>query len=196
MNGTDQCLVERMLNDEEAAFAEIYRQHQQNLYRFALHMSGSRVAAEDVTQEVFLALIARGQEYRPERGTLSAFLFGIARNQVLRWLRVNRKTVAMDAACDAVHPRPDPLKALTRRENVDSIRRMILSLPPKYREAVVLCDLHEMDYDSAATILGCSTGTVRSRLHRGRTLLEGKLRGCRATAGHTRGGASYEIPAL
>ena len=196
MNGNDQSLVERMLSGEEPAFAEIYRQNQQGLYRFALHMSGSRAAAEDVTQETFLALLARGREYSSSRGSLSAFLFGIARNHVLRWLRSNRKTVAMEAAVEAVHPRSDPLKDLTRRENLEHIRRLILSLPPKYRECVILCDLHEMDYASAATIIGCSTGTLRSRLHRGRAMLEEKLRGSRSVAEEARGGASYEIQAL
>ena len=59
----------------------------------------------------------------------------------------------------------------------------VLALPPAYREVVVLCELNEMDYAEAATVLGCPLGTVRSRLHRARGLLMGKLRafkGCPA----------------
>lgn len=196
MNGADALLVKRVMQGDETAFTELYRANQSNLYRFALHMSGSEAAAEDVTQEVFLTLILRGAEYDPDRGSVSAFLFGIARNQVLRWLRTNAKTVGIDSTFDPQHPAGDPLNDLTRKEHVDAIRHMILALPPKYREAVVLCDLHEMDYESAARVIGCSIGTVRSRLHRGRTLLEHKLRALRSSAKTTQGGQSYEVPAL
>ncbi len=74
---------------------------------------------------------------------------------------------------------PDPgdvLGDLARREAIDSVRRAVLSLPKHYREVVVLCDLEEMDYSEAAGALGCAIGTVRSRLHRGRSLLLEKLR--------------------
>jgi RNA polymerase sigma-70 factor (ECF subfamily) len=66
---------------------------------------------------------------------------------------------------------------MTRREAIDSVRQAILSLPEHYREAVVLCDLNEMSYEETASVLDCSVGTVRSRLHRGRALLLQKLTG-------------------
>jgi RNA polymerase sigma factor (sigma-70 family) len=71
----------------------------------------------------------------------------------------------------------DPHSAMSRRETVRSVRQAILSLPGHYREAVVLCDLNEMSYEETASVLGCSVGTVRSRLHRGRALLLQKLTG-------------------
>ena len=73
--------------------------------------------------------------------------------------------------------RNDPLGGLTRRQHVLAVRRAVLELPVKYREAVVLCDLQELTYADAATALGCAIGTVRSRLHRGRALLASRLRG-------------------
>jgi hypothetical protein len=63
-----------------------------------------------------------------------------------------------------------------RVERVEAVRRAVLSLPLRYREAVVLCDLQELSYADAAGALGCAVGTVRSRLHRGRALLASKLR--------------------
>jgi RNA polymerase sigma-70 factor (ECF subfamily) len=69
----------------------------------------------------------------------------------------------------------DPLEDLTRAEAVASLRKAILTLPLRYREAVVLCDLQELSYAGAAEALGCAVGTVRSRLHRGRALLASKL---------------------
>lgn len=195
MNGADELLVKRMLDGDESAFTELYRAHQARIYRFALHMSGSRTAAEDVTQEVFLTLIQRGRDYDPLRGPVAAFLFGIARNQVLRWLRSRKNAIELQNAIQELPSHDNPLQDLKRKENIDSIRKMILALPPKYREAVVLCDLHEMDYESISRVTGCSIGTVRSRLHRGRAMLEAKLRGCSKELKNSQGGRSYEIAA-
>jgi RNA polymerase sigma-70 factor (ECF subfamily) len=66
---------------------------------------------------------------------------------------------------------------LIEREDRDSLRAAILTLPAVYREALVLCDLSELDYRDAARVTGCSVGTVRSRLHRARNLLASKLAG-------------------
>ncbi|HYG81822.1 MAG TPA: sigma-70 family RNA polymerase sigma factor, partial [Pyrinomonadaceae bacterium] len=70
----------------------------------------------------------------------------------------------------------DPLGDLTRAEVIDSVRQAVMALPAHYREVVVLCDLHEMSYAEAAEVLGCAVGTIRSRLHRARSLLIEKLR--------------------
>jgi RNA polymerase sigma-70 factor (ECF subfamily) len=75
-----------------------------------------------------------------------------------------------------------PLEDLSRTEAIETIRRAVLALPERYREVVVLCDLHEMTYVEAAEILGCAIGTVRSRLHRGRALLLEKMRPARDEA--------------
>jgi RNA polymerase sigma-70 factor (ECF subfamily) len=69
---------------DENAFTTLYRRRQGALYRFALHMSGCQAAAEDVTQEVFVKLMCEPDRFDPERGSLAAYLYGIARNQVWR----------------------------------------------------------------------------------------------------------------
>ena len=69
-----------------------------------------------------------------------------------------------------------PLEDLTRAETIESVRKAVLSLPAKYREVVVLCELQDVSYGETAEILGCAIGTVRSRLHRARALLLAKLR--------------------
>jgi RNA polymerase sigma-70 factor (ECF subfamily) len=70
----------------------------------------------------------------------------------------------------------DLLDDLARREKIDSVRQAVLALPAHYREVVVLCDLHEMSYAEAASVIGCAVGTIRSRLHRAHDLLVQKLR--------------------
>jgi RNA polymerase sigma-70 factor (ECF subfamily) len=177
---TDDELLLRMRSGDEQAFTALYRRRQGAIYRFALHMSGSAATAEDTIQEVFLALIRDDCGYDPERGTLAGYLFGIARKLVLRHLERRRTDVELDAeADDLVSPdataSADQLAALTRKEGIAALRRAVQTLPQRYREVVVLCDLEEVDYAEAAFILGCPVGTVRSRLHRARALLLEKL---------------------
>jgi RNA polymerase sigma factor (sigma-70 family) len=71
----------------------------------------------------------------------------------------------------------DPVGDIERRRHLQALRRAITALPVRYREAVVLCDLHELSYVDAATTIGCAIGTVRSRLHRGRAMLARRLCG-------------------
>jgi RNA polymerase sigma-70 factor (ECF subfamily) len=177
---TDDELLFRLRNGDEHAFVALYRRRQGAIYRFAMHMSGSPASAEDVTQEVFLALLRQECGYDRERGTLSGYLFGIARKLVLRGLERGRADVPLEVDTDEVAPRElavidDPLAGLTRREAIEALRRAVQALPRRYREVVVLCDLEELDYADAAVVLGCPIGTVRSRMHRARALLLEKL---------------------
>jgi RNA polymerase sigma-70 factor (ECF subfamily) len=178
---TDDELLLSIRSGDEEAFLVLYRRRQAALYRFALHMSGSASLAEDVTQEVFLAILREECAYDPERGTLSGYLFGIARKLVLRQLERGRSDVVLDQENDdggtpELALNDDPLFDLTHREGIDALRRAVQALPRRYREVVVLCDLEEVDYADAAVALGCPIGTVRSRLHRARALLWEKLR--------------------
>src|SRR4051812_37198773 len=178
---TDDELLLRIRSGDESAFLNLYRRRQAALYRFALHMSGSAPVAEDVTQDVFLAVLREDCGYDPERGTLSGYLFGIARKLILRQVERGRANVAIESdSDDATLPElavdDDPLLDLTHREGIDALRRAVQALPRRYREVVVLCDLEEVDYADAAIALGCPIGTVRSRLHRARALLLEKLK--------------------
>src|SRR5215475_4820886 len=93
---TDDELLIRIHSGDEGAFISLYQRRQAALFRFALHMSGSMQVAEDVTQEVFLALLREECGYDPQRGTLSGYLFGIARKLVLRYLERGRSDVVLD----------------------------------------------------------------------------------------------------
>src|ERR1700683_3358822 len=85
----DGLLLRRMMAGDEDSFTFLYRRRHPAIYRFALHMSGNVALAEDVTQEVFMTLLRDAKKFDPARGTLSGFLFGIARNHLRRrWKRV------------------------------------------------------------------------------------------------------------
>jgi RNA polymerase sigma-70 factor, ECF subfamily len=175
-------LLRSMLAGNEEALALLYQHRHGSIYRFALQMSGSKAIAEDVTQEVFLFLMREGHLFDPSRGSVSAFLLGVARNHVLRRLRIEQQLAPLgddyDDDVPSIHASTElcPLEDLTRAETIESVRKAVLSLPSKYREVVVLCELQDISYGETAEILGCAIGTVRSRLHRARALLLAKLR--------------------
>ncbi|HLL16199.1 MAG TPA: sigma-70 family RNA polymerase sigma factor [Pyrinomonadaceae bacterium] len=186
---SDEELLRLMTAGDADAFAALYARRQAGIYRFALQMCGSEGIAEDVTQEVFMMLVRDSHMYDPARGALSSYLYGVARNQVLRRLEKERHFVAMtdetmeDGGTTNVSTHlvaaDDPLAELARSELIETVRQAVLALPAHYREVVVLCELHEMSYAEAAAVLGCAVGTVRSRLHRARSLLCERLREAR-----------------
>ena len=177
----DSELLRSMLAGDEEALALLYRRRQGSVYRFALQMSGSKCIAEDVTQEVFLFLMREGHVFDPARGTLNAFLLGVARNHVLRRLRMDHFLTPLgddddtEVSVAVLETALRPIEDLARAETIELVRKAVLSLPAKYREVVVLCELQDVSYGEAAEILGCAIGTVRSRLHRARALLLAKL---------------------
>ena len=180
---SDNELLRLMMDGDSQAFSEIYRRHHLSIYRFARLMSDSKTIAEDVTQEVFMVLIREVSRFDPERGTLPAFLYGIARNYVKRFQKSNRFHISL--ANDAENQEhtaliqliaPDnPLGEFMRNETIKLVRKAVLNLPSRYREVVVLCDFQEMSYSEAAEVLGCPIGTINSRLHRAHSLLLKKL---------------------
>jgi len=183
-NSTDEDLLQLMITGNEDAFTAVYRRWQGNVYRFALQMTGSRTEAEEVIQDTFMVLIQVAEKFDTARGSFSSYLYGIARNCVRRVVGRDRSCVltsATEPEAAAVitqfETEEDPMDELTRSETIETVRQAVSALPVHYREVVVLCDLHEMSYTKAASVLGCSIGTVRSRLHRGRSFLIQKLQG-------------------
>ncbi len=179
-DASDEDLLLRMTRGDEEAFTVLYRRRQGALYRFALRMSGSASIAEEAVQETFLALIRDGGRWDRARGPVGSWLFGVARNQVLRCLDRDGRYVAseereMEAARGAVSG-DGAFEDLSRAENSEALRQSLLSLPPHYREVAVMCDMQEMSYAEAAKAIGCPVGTVRSRLSRAREMLAEKMR--------------------
>jgi RNA polymerase sigma-70 factor (ECF subfamily) len=169
-------LLRRSGEGDEEAFVALYRHFQGGIYRFAWRMTGSREAAEDVTQETFLAIVRGPDRYEERRGTFGAYLYGIARNLLLKRAGRERAFVALGDEENALRSDDDPTADLDRRQAVASVRQAVLALPQHYREVVVLAELQGLPYEDVAGALGCPIGTVRSRLHRARALLAERLR--------------------
>jgi RNA polymerase sigma-70 factor (ECF subfamily) len=172
VNCADLDLVERFGKGDRDAFAELYRVHHPGVFRFALNMTGDRGKAGELTQDVFVWLIHHAGDFDPNRGGMGAFLMGVARKLLLRQERDARRWLPL---IEAIIRRPQPQVDPNRVIDAGALRKAIVLLPVKYREAVVLCDLENRNYEEAAAAAGCAVGTIRSRLHRGRDLLMRKL---------------------
>jgi len=185
---TDTDLLRQMRAGAADAFAALYRRHQGPLYRFALLRCGSADTAADVVQETFMGLLTERFRFDPLRGQLQHFLFGVARNLILKSETAQGRhlvpagpdddadtgdALADDAAC--------PLARLLDNEAAEAVRRALALLAPHYRDAVILYELHDMSYADIADICQVDIGTVRSRLSRGRAALAKRLAGWRDT---------------
>jgi RNA polymerase sigma-70 factor (ECF subfamily) len=161
------------------AMAALYRRHGGLVYRFTLQMSRNDAVAEEITQEVFLALLTQIDRFDADRGELSTWLCGIARHQLWKHLQRSEAAGAFDeeSAAELEFSGDGPAELLLRREAVAAIRAGMDELPAALREVVILCSLEEMSYEQAAQVLSVPVGTVRSRLHRAKARLVGLLRG-------------------
>ena len=178
----DDALLKRSAKGDEDAFTLLYRRHQAPLFRFAMRMTGNSWAAEEIVQDVFMTLVREPRKYDPDRGALGAFLYGVARNRIMKHLERTPKNFSLDQTGDTFQETPTQLQEQMTpahwaelRERREQVRAAVLELPVEFRETVVLCELEEMSYEEAARALDCPVGTIRSRLHRGRALLLAKL---------------------
>jgi RNA polymerase sigma-70 factor, ECF subfamily len=174
---TDQALVSAIASGDRLALVSLFRRRGLQVYRFAMHMIGVPATAEDITQEVFVCVLHDARRYDAGRGEVLSWLLGMTRNLVRRRLERDKVLLPLDVDVhDQAGAVGDPLHDLTRSERIALVRRAVMSLPVRYREVVLLCDLEELSYEQAAAALNCAVGTVRSRLHRARALLAAKLR--------------------
>ncbi len=173
-HGSDADLAVAIGRGDGEAMAELYRRYGALIYRFTLRMSQNATIAEEITQEVFLALLRQPNQFDPQRAAFSTWLCGIARRQLWKHLERNQRFIPLDSDEESFEPvstDPGPAEWLSRREAVDSVRDGIdrLSLPLK--EVVILCELEGLTYEQVAHILTIPVGTVRSRLFRAKARL-------------------------
>jgi RNA polymerase sigma-70 factor (ECF subfamily) len=165
----------------DAEFQAAFDQHKDAVYRFAWRMSSSPAAAEDVTQDVFLALL-RDNRFDPVRGSLRGFLLGIARNLLRKRWRDERRWDELDDDWFLAAP-----VDIDRTEIGEIVGRAVRSLPALQREAVILAEYEELTLAEIARAVDADVGTVKSRLHRGRENLRKMLAPLRMTAHGTPG---------
>ena len=178
----DLALLTDMRNGSAIAFEQLYRRHQGPLYRYALLRCGSAASAADIVQEIFLALLNNTLKFDPAKGVLQGFLFGVARNLLLKQHEANRRYVSSsvsidedDTDDDVVDVSAGPLERLLANEAAENVRNALQQISPHYRDVLILYEMHDLSYVEIAQICGIDLGTVRSRLSRARSRLTGLL---------------------
>jgi RNA polymerase sigma-70 factor (ECF subfamily) len=173
---------------------EIVRDHSSRVYRLAYRLTGNRHDAEDLTQEVFVRVFQALPTYRP--GTFEGWIYRITTNlfldQARRRRRIRFDALPLDFGDRMPGPTPTPDHEVARDLFDPDIEAALAELPPEYRAAVVLCDVEGLTYEEIARALDVKLGTVRSRIHRGRSMLRKALRHRAPTAARTRYGGPVE----
>jgi RNA polymerase sigma-70 factor (ECF subfamily) len=168
----------RLATGDTLALDTIYQAHSGPVYRYLLGLCGDGSVAADAMHDAFVALVDRPGGFDSTRGTLGAYLAGIARRVLwARWRDPLHQATSLDAdeagdfdepAADAAE---DPMQMLVTSQDVGALMAALRQLPWAFREAVVLVDLQERDYREAATIAGIPLNTLRTRVLRGRRRL-------------------------
>ena len=173
LDSSKDVLVERRWLDALAAgdpraLGGIFELYGERIFRFSYRMLGNRAEAEDVTAETFLRVMRRSGDLRAD-GAFRTWVFRIARNLCIDRMRQQR---LVELPADARYSGTEEKSALRV-----TVQQALASLPPEYREPLVLCDLEEMAAREAAEVLKISVPALKSRLYRGRRALRDKLAG-------------------
>jgi RNA polymerase sigma-70 factor, ECF subfamily len=171
----DPQLVQRCLGGEDSAWEALLRAHNRRIYNLCYRFTGRPVEAEDLTQEIFIKVFQTLRSYDAAQGTFVTWLSRVARNHLVDHYRRTRKerlTSSIEDEPRGLEEKPSaedhPLARLEARERGDLLQAALQRLSPDMREAVVLRDLQDLDYDEIAQVLGVPQGTVKSRINRGR----------------------------
>ena len=150
------------LSGDDAAFTALYRRHQAAVYRFAWLLTGSAAQAADITQDVFVELLSASSGYDAARGSLAAYLCGIARFRAYRAMDTRMQTVDdFDALVEAHAANDAPGAAADRLERSRALQTLydaIRKLPPIFRDVLILVELQEMSYADTAAVAGIELG--------------------------------------
>ncbi|WTG90573.1 RNA polymerase sigma factor SigE [Kitasatospora sp. NBC_01560] len=178
------------------SWEEIVEAHSARVYRLAYRLTGNQHDAEDLTQEVFVRVFRSLSTYTP--GTFEGWLHRITTNLFLDMVR-RRQRIRFDALGDDAAERlasrePSPAQHFSDTHFDADVQQALDTLAPEFRAAVVLCDIEGLSYEEIAATLGVKLGTVRSRIHRGRSHLRAALkhRAPGAAPGRERRGGSEE----
>ena len=177
---TDEALAARLIAGDQRAFEAIVLRWRDRIVDLAHLLTGDRHAAEDVGQEVFIRLLRRPDAYDPKR-SFRAWISTVARNLCHdRWRRESTRARYQHTAAHDLRfgprPVPSPPEEAAHEEAQAELRTAVAELPPKFREAYVLCGVRGLSYEEAAEICGCPAKTVSTRLARARKRLVERMK--------------------
>jgi RNA polymerase sigma-70 factor (ECF subfamily) len=173
----DDRTIEACQRGDSEGFRLLFEVYKDRVYSIALYyFNGDEASAHDITQQVFLKLLTHISQFE-SRSEFSTWLYRMVANACLDRKRALRRFLSLDGSreYDIPEPRRSIEDKVIQREREVSIRSAISSLKPKLRMAILLKHFEELSYDEIAGVLGCSKGTVASRLNRGHQILARKL---------------------
>lgn len=183
----DDLLIERFKDGDRAAFDEIYKRYKARILNYLYKLLGNKEAAEELAQETFIHLYIDVTAYQP-RGVFRAWLYtvasNLAKNELKKRKRIKCESLSGPQSGETGLPLEDtlsdehlsPEKIAENKELKEQIGRILRSIPPVYREAIVLCVVEGLSYEEAAAILHTNAKTLSSRLARGRELFISRIR--------------------
>ena len=185
LDANDREVIEACQQGDSDAFRVLFEAHKDRVYSIALRYSGDRAAAMDIAQESFLKVLSSIQEFRGHAG-FESWLYRIVVNTCLDHQRHGRRLMPfLGELIEAVSAQSESvLHRLMRAEVEDDVQRIVARLSPEQRMVVVLRYTEGLSYDEIARILGCSAGTVASRLNRAHKVLERRLSHLRGVVGN------------
>ena len=154
----------------EAEFQVLFDEHKDAVYRFAWRMTSTAAVAEDIAQDVFLSFLHQPDRFDPSRGTLRAFLLGIARNIALKRWRDEERWEELGE--EEFVTQPANVDHMERVEIAETVGDAVRSLPPLQREVLILAEYEDLSLEEIARAVESEVGTVKSRLHRARENLK------------------------
>ncbi len=191
----DQELVKRCREGDNSAWVDLVGAYTRKIYNLCYRFTGRSQDAEDLTQEVFIKVFQTLHSYDPVQGTFLTWLNRVARNHLVdhyRRTKKDRLTSSLDEELTTLAEKPSaeqgPGGRIASREVKEQLQVALNQLSPDLREAVILRDLHDFDYQEIAQILGVPQGTVKSRINRGRLELASVLKRMEGMRGTAEGG--------
>ena len=184
LDANDRDVIEACRQGDGDAFRVLFEAHKDRVYSIALRYSGDPSAAMDIAQDTFLKLLSSIQNFRGA-ASFDSWLYRIVVNACLDHQRSGRRVAPfLDGLLDAVAaPAESILTRLVRNEQEQTVQEIVARLAPEQRIVVVLRYTEGLSYDQIAEIVGCSPGTVASRLNRAHKILERRLARLRKPGG-------------
>ncbi len=171
----EQELLDRCLAGEDSAWEALLKAYSRKIYNLCYRFTGRVEEAEDVTQEVFIKVFQTLKSYHAAQGSFGTWLNRVARNHLVDHYRRARKDRVTSSLEDELaeaeqqpSPHMEPTGQVESRERREVLQQGLDKLSPDLREAVILRDLHDLDYEEIAQVLSVPQGTVKSRINRGR----------------------------
>ena len=160
------------LAGDETAFKTLYTETFAMLYRVVFRMVGLREEAEDILHDVYIRAYEKRHSYRPELSSLRTWLYRIAVNHTLNVLKRRKWSNNLRRLLGWREEEQDTLDDYLVVEEGQNIQRLLQKVPENFRMCLVLRDIEEKPYEEIAGLLKLNTGTVKSRINRGRKILK------------------------